>query len=169
MVRFAQVRDVLLLPDIERAADAVFIREGMAAVANGDTMPIGDLLRYQSAGRAWVDTDGLDRPVAYLLVDVVDDAAHIEQVSVHPSHAGQGKGRQLIETAAVWAKQQGFAALTLTTFADVSWNAPYYARLGFELVPANRLTPGLQEVRDHEASTGLDTWPRVVMQRSLNS
>lgn len=145
----------------------MFRSEGMAFVADGVTMPIPELLRYQSAGRAWVDTDELGSPIAYLLLDVVDDSAHIKQVSVHPAHAGQGKGRQLIETAAGWAKQQGYSALTLTTFVDVPWNAPYYARLGFEIVPPSRLTPGLREIRQHEASAGLDAWPRVAMWRSL--
>lgn len=62
---------------------------------------------------------------------------------------------------------QGCSALTLTTFADVPWNAPYYARLGFEAVPPERLTPGLRAVRDHEATVGLDAWRRVAMRRPL--
>lgn len=168
MIRIAQVDDVVSLADIERAADATFRDENMAAVANGETMPARDLLRYLNAGRAWVDTDDLDRPIAYLLVDVTDDAVHIEQVSVHPAYAGQGKGRELIETLALWANQQGYSALTLTTFANVPWNAPYYARLGFDIVPPDRLTPGLRKVREHEVSVGLDEWPRVAMRRSLD-
>lgn len=115
-----------------------------------------------------MDVDELDRPVAYLLLDVVGGAAHIEQVSVHPSHAGQGKGRRLIEKAAEWATLQGYPVLTLTTFADVPWNAPYYARLGFEIIPPDQLTPGLEEIRHHEASIGLDAWPRVTMKRILS-
>lgn len=165
MIRLVQANDVESLPGIERAADAVFGREGMAAVADGATMPIRELLRYQSAGRAFVDTDDLDRPVAYLLLDVVDGSAHIEQVSVHPSHAGQGRGRRLIEAAAAWANQQGYPMLTLTTFADVPWNAPYYSRLGFEIIPTSQLTPGLRKIQQHEASAGLNAWPRVAMRR----
>ena len=169
MIRLAKVEDLESLSNIEQAADAAFHGEGMGAVADGANMPMPELLRYQRAGRAWVDTDELDRPIAYLLLDVIDDSAHIEQVSVHPSHAGQGKGRQLIEVAAEWAKQQRFSMLTLTTFADVPWNAPYYARLGFEIVPSSELTPGLQDIRQHEASAGLDVWPRVAMRRPLRS
>lgn len=167
MIRLAQVDDIESLSDIERAADAVFCTEGMATVAEGAPMPIPELLRYQRADRAWVDTDELDSPIAYLLLDVIDGSAHIEQASVHPSHAGQGKGRQLIEAAAEWANQQGYLMLTLTTFADVPWNAPYYARLSFEVVPPSQITPGLREVRQHETAAGLDVWPRVVMRRLL--
>lgn len=168
MIRLAQVDDIDSLSGIERAADAVFRSMNMDAVVEGETMPIPDLFRYLDAGRAWVDVDELDRPVAYLLLDVVGGAAHIEQVSVHPSHAGQGKGRRLIEKAAEWATLQGYPVLTLTTFADVPWNAPYYARLGFEIIPPDQLTPGLEEIRHHEASIGLDAWPRVAMKRILS-
>lgn len=59
--------------------------------------------------------------------------------------------------------------LTLTTFAYVPWNAPYYARLGFEIIPPDHVAPGLRDVRQHEASAGLDAWPCVVMSRTLRS
>jgi ribosomal protein S18 acetylase RimI-like enzyme len=36
-----------------------------------------------------VAVDAKDQPVAYLLVDTVDNAAHIEQVSVDPDYAGR--------------------------------------------------------------------------------
>lgn len=57
--------------------------------------------------------------------------------------------------------------LTLTTFAHIPWDAPYYARLGFETISPDQLTPGLREIRRHEASAGLDAWPRVVLSRPL--
>ena len=63
---------------------------------------------------------------------------------------------------------RGLAAQTLTTFRDVAWNGPYYARLGFTVVPAEALTPGLRELRAAETARGLDRWPRVVMSRPLD-
>ncbi len=142
----------------------------MAAIADDDPPTMEDLEAYQAQGRAWVATDdeaGDDVAVAYLLVDVVDGAAHIEQVSVDPAHARQGLGRRLIETVAIWAAGQGLDAVTLTTFAEVPWNAPYYARLGFTVVPDAEVGPGLLAVRRHERELGLDAWPRVTMRRPL--
>jgi hypothetical protein len=55
----------------------------------------------------------------------------------------------------------------LTTFAEVPWNAPYYLRCGFEIVPESLLTPGLHEIRRAEAAQGLVVWPRVCMSRAL--
>ena len=78
-----------------------------------------------------------------------------------------GLGRQLIETASAWAQGRRLTALTLTTFAEVPWNAPYYARLGFHVVPQEDLTAGMRGIRDREAARGLDAWPRVSMSRAV--
>ena len=89
---------------------------------------------------------------------------HIEQVSVHADSARQGIGRALIEN--VCARAAGrHPAVTLTTFKDVPWNAPYYARLGFQIVTEEELTPGLRRLREQEKARGLDRWPRVCMRR----
>ena len=44
-------------------------------------------------------------------------------------------------------------AVTLTTFRDVPWNAPYYERLGFRTLAADEITPGLAAIRAHEADS----------------
>jgi GNAT superfamily N-acetyltransferase len=122
---------------------------------------------YQSAGRAWVSVDDGDRPVAYLIAEVVDGDAHVEQVSVRPSHARRGLGSALIETLAEWAASRGLPALTLTTFTAVPWNAPYYERLGFRVLADAEIGDGLRAIRCAEAAHGLDAWPRVAMVRPL--
>ena len=73
----------------------------------------------------------------------------------------------LIEHVAQWARQQGSPALTLTTFTEVAWNAPYYQRLGFRPLADAELTPGLRKIRAEEAAHGLDAWPRIGMRREL--
>lgn len=163
--RPATPADLPHLRDIERAAGETFRAAGMPEIADDDPPPLDALAAYQRAGRAWVVDGEAGTPVAYLIADVVDDALHIEQVSVHPTAARRGLGRQLIDHAATWAREHGLAALTLTTFADVPWNAPYYARLGFTVVTDP--PPGLREIRRREAAHGLDRWPRVSMRRPL--
>ena len=139
----------------------------MDAVAGDEALPAEELLDYQQAGRAWVTVDENDRPIAYLIALWVDGVVHIEQVSVDPAHAGHGLGAALIEHVAGWARERGSAALTLTTFAEVPWNAPYYERLGFRRLADADLTPGLRAIRAEEAAHGLDEWPRLAMRRDL--
>jgi hypothetical protein len=74
---------------------------------------------------------------------------------------------RLIEHVADVARRQGLDALTLTTFRDVTWNAPYYERLGFRAVKDDELGAGLRRVRDDEAAHGLDPTLRVCMWRPL--
>lgn len=169
VMRAARPDDLPALREIETAAGAAFRDIDMSEVADDEPPTIADLAEFQADGRAWVAVDATDRPVAYLLVSPVDGNAHIDQVSVHPSHARQGLGRALIEAAAVWARSRGLTGLTLTSFADVPWNAPYYERLGFHALTEDQLTSGLRTIRDHEAARGLDKWTRATMRRPTHN
>jgi hypothetical protein len=103
--------------------------------------------------------------VGFVIVDMVDGAAHIEQVSVVPGHQGQGVGRALIDQVGRWAGENGLTALTLTTFNDVPWNRPLYEHLGFRVLAAEEIAPGLHAVMAAEAAHGLDPATRVAMRK----
>lgn len=167
MIRLARADDLPALRDIERAAGKAFADIDMAFVAEDEPPSIEMLRTFQQAGRAWVSVDQHDRPVAYLIAELVDGDAHIEQVSVHPDHRGERLGLRLIEHLGGWARDHGARALTLTTFTEVAWNGPYYERCGFRPLDESELTPGLRRVRAAEAAHGLDRWPRATMRREL--
>lgn len=78
-------------------------------------------------------------PAGFAHVVVLDGHAHLEQVSVHPSHQRQGLGRALVAAAREEMRWAGFPELTLCTYRDVPWNGPFYAALGFEEVAAPEL------------------------------
>lgn len=167
VIREARVSDLARLVSIERAADEAFRDIDMTAVADDPPTTADQLAQFLESGTAWVATDHDDHPIAYLLVERVDNRAHIEQVAVHPRHARRRIGAQLIERASQWADDNGLDGLSLTTFARVPWNAPYYVRLGFSALSESEWTPGLQRRMASEASHGLDRWPRVVMVREV--
>jgi GNAT superfamily N-acetyltransferase len=169
VIRSARLHDLPVLGEIERAAGAAFRHLGMAAVADAEPLSMSELARFQADGRAWVAADEADVPVAYLLVEEIDGNGHVEQVSVHPDHARQGLGRTLLDAVDGWALRRGLSALTLTTYADVPWNAPYYARLGFAVVAEVDLSEGLCRIRRREEAGGLAAWPRVVMCRPVGA
>ena len=140
---------------------------GMPEIAQYEPWPLPVLAASQQAGWLWVAADEADEPVGYLMASMVDGCLHIEQVSVDPGSARRGLGRVLLEHAASQAAADGIRALTLTTFAQVPWNAPYYARGGFRVLHDAELTPGLRGIRQREAELGLDRWPRVCMRRDV--
>ncbi|MEV7794607.1 GNAT family N-acetyltransferase [Streptomyces sp. NPDC087512] len=166
-IRSLRMNELPVVQDIERAAGQRFHDVGMPEIADDEPLPLDELARYQRSGSAWVAVGADDVPVAYLIADRVDGGIHVEQVSVHPDSARRGVGRSLLNHLAERARSERVSALTLTTFTEVPWNAPYYARCGFQVVPDDMLTPGLRRIREREGAHGLDRWPRVCMRRQL--
>jgi GNAT superfamily N-acetyltransferase len=166
-IRAARVTELLTLQAIERAASLMFCDIGMPEIAQYDPVPLPVMAARRDAGRIWVMADDSGEPVAHLMADLVDGCLQIEQVAVHPDSARRGLGRALLDHAANRAAADGLPALTLTTFAHVPWNAPYYARCGFRVLDDAEVTPGLRAIREREAAMGLDRWPRVCMRRDL--
>jgi ribosomal protein S18 acetylase RimI-like enzyme len=164
-IRAAREDDLSVLQDIERAAGRWFLDVGMPEIAADDPFPLDELAAWAAAGRAWVAVDDDDVPVGYLVADLVGADLHVEQVSVHPRASRLGIGRALLDHAAGYAAARGLPALTLTTFAEVPWNAPYYQRLGFRALDEGELTADMRAVRDREIGHGLHRWPRVYMRR----
>ena len=168
-VRAARVEDLPALQGIERASGQRYREFGLDQVADDEPAALEVLSGYAHGGRAWVAVDRDDVPVGYILVDEVDGAAHIEQVSVLPDHQRRGVGSELIDKVAQWATSRAMTALTLTTFGHIPWNRPFYEHRGFRVLSGDELGPGLRAVRDAEAAHGLDPALRVVMRRELSS
>lgn len=164
IIRPALPADVLSLPAIEAAAGEAFCTIGMPEVADDPLPDVEELIRHASDGRVWVATVSSEI-VGYALAVVRDGSAHLEQVSVHPDHAGQRIGADLIDAVTSWARDRGDERLTLSTFADVPWNAPYYLRLGFRALPDDALGPQLAAELSEERMRF--TGPRIAMARDV--
>lgn len=152
---------------IELLAGERFHEVGYSAVADDDPFSLDELAEYIDARQCWVAADSTDRPIGYVVVDVVDGNAHVEQVSVLPRAQGQGVGRALMARVEVWAIETDRPAVTLTTFTDVEWNAPLYQHLGFERLTDPEIGPELRALRDLEATHGLDPAKRVCMAKRV--
>jgi len=169
LLRPATPADGPALQAIERRAGAAFRTVGLELVADDEPPPLDVLATYAAAGRAFVAVDAGGAPLGYVLLDVVDGCAHVEQVSVDPEHQGQGVGRALLDRAAAWGREAGRTAVTLTTFADVPWNRPLYEHLGFRVLDEAEVGPGLGAVRTGESAQGLDPARRVCMRLDLGA
>jgi GNAT superfamily N-acetyltransferase len=157
-VRLAEPEDLSQLPDIDSRAESLFRVSGLELPELPFPVDaLHDAKVVYVAGRP---------PVAFVQVDEVDGTAHVQELGVVPAYMRQGLGTALLEAACTWAREHGYCAITLTTYADVPWNAPFYASRGFvELV---ELTPELAEIRDWERDVGLDrVGRRIAMCRTL--
>jgi GNAT superfamily N-acetyltransferase len=166
-IRSARAEDLSLLPEIESAAPQRFRNTDYSELAD-DTGP--DVERFQDwfhRGAIWVAGDTEDTIVGFAVAEEIDGQGFLTELDVHPDHGRQGLGRRLIAAVRVWAVEHGYEEMRLTTFADIAWNAPYYARLGFRLLKEHELGPGLLEVRKREAESGLNVARRVFMTLSM--
>ncbi|MFE9201756.1 GNAT family N-acetyltransferase [Micromonospora sp. NPDC007230] len=165
--RMARADELTEVQRIEVASGAPFREVGMADVADMPPLPLDVLADRQRAGRVWVAVNTGDRPGAFVVVDLVDGCAHVEQLSVEPAYARRGIGRGLLDHVAGWAVARGLPALTLTTFRSVPWNGPYYRRCGFRELTGAEVTPGLAGLLAAEAALGLDPAERIAMRRPV--
>jgi len=156
-----------VLREIERRAGERFHEVGLHDVADAEPMSVESLAAYASAGRSWVAVDAHDVPMGYIIVDVVDGNAHIEQISVQPNHQGTGLGRALIAHVRDWASERGMSATTLSAFVAIPWNRPLYEHLGFVVIEDHQIGPELRVVRQRETLHGLDPTQRVCMSLDL--
>lgn len=165
-LRLAREDDLEHLPAIEAAASTLFDDLWGSGAAKPDTPyalePLRGALR---AGRLWVAADAEDRPVGFAFATVVDQQAHLQEVDVHPQHGRRGLGRALVGTVLAWAKVSGFDRVTLTTEREIPWNAPFYERMAFEVLPESDLGPELRALYDREVERAHAYNRRVAMVR----
>lgn len=166
LIASARAADVPLIPAIERAAATLLCGHAPES-ALSETTSVDVLDDARGDGRLWVALAG-DEPVGYALVRPLgDDCAHLEEIDVHPDHGRRGLGRRLVAEVCAWAAALGYPSVTLTTFRNVPFNMPFYARLGFEEVVPDRLPQALRSIVADEATRGLDPAARVVMRMTL--
>ncbi|EOV2738155.1 GNAT family N-acetyltransferase [Enterobacter cloacae] len=164
-VRPTRPGDVTALSAIEHAAGQRF-RDypELAWLAEGEVISAEQHLDYAERGLSWLALAN-DQPVGFILAELHASSLFIVELSVHLDWQGKGIGRRLIACVADQARKRGLASLTLTTFRDVPWNAPFYARLGFEMITT--LTPELREKREEETAHGLAYDARCAMRLPL--
>ena len=152
VVRVASAADLLEVPAVEAAADALFRERGVLDLP----APAPADLR----ARAW-RVLVVGRPVVgFAVLERVDGDVHLEQLSVHPSAMRQGLGAALLSSSADGARAAGARRVTLLTYADVPWNAPWYARHGWQVT--DELGPQLRALAEHEVELGLTRHGRRV-------
>ncbi|MCI4656702.1 GNAT family N-acetyltransferase [Cryobacterium zhongshanensis] len=165
MIRRATAEDLVALQEIEDAADGLFA--SVFSIADWQPAPSG-VERSRHPGFILVaSTEPDSRPVGFAHVIEIPGGNHLEQLSVVPSQTGHGYGRALVEAVKTESTQLGRTRVTLRTYVDVAWNAPFYATCGFaESVPDNDFLRNLLSV---ERQSGLGYARRVQMTCDLSS
>jgi len=111
--------------------------------------------------KIWIaDTDC---PVGFACTWDIDDLSYLAQISVVPENQGSGIGGALLKTAMKHSRDEGKPAIVLTAYQDIPWNAPFYARHGFEVLLDTNMGPKLLELAKRDEKEWGCFSPRVVM------
>ncbi len=155
------------LQEVELAAAALFPEEDVPEHIRSTATSLSDLASAQANGMLWAALSPDDKPVGFAIVRMIDGLAYIQEIDVHPDHGRRGIGTSLIHSVCAWARSHRIAAVTLTTFRHLPWNAPFYERLGSRSLKTGELTPGLAAALADEVAGGLDPTKRVAMLKQL--
>ncbi|WP_245582115.1 GNAT family N-acetyltransferase [Nocardioides halotolerans] len=168
-IRAARASDLRHVAPIEDAGGPQFAEHFGEAVEPVLLSPATDG-RHRAAepGFLLVAVGEDDEPVGFVHVLELDGHAHLEQLSVHPTHQRRGIGAALTRAAIAEARARGFDRLSLCTYRDVPWNGPFYRSLGFAEVAEADLAPYERRLREVERDLRLDVnGVRVVMSIAL--
>jgi GNAT superfamily N-acetyltransferase len=166
-IRRARPDDLEKLAGIERRAASLFASTPHAVVSTAPTTALDFLEQHHRTGAIWVAVDAGDEPVGFAVGGESEGSGYLHELDVDPLHGRQGLGRRLVEAVCDWAAEMGYGSVMLSTFVDVAWNAPFYARIGFEVVAASEFTATMERIRNVEEQAGLSIERRVFMKRAL--
>ena len=169
-IRMAVESDLPALPAIENDAAHAFAEVGYGFCAGLPGQSVEALRLAMRDGALLVAEAGEERRlVGFAQVWRTREAAHLRELNVLRACQKQGIGRALLEGVASWAREAAIPMMTLTTFRDVPWNAPWYARMGFEVVDAAALPEDLLHRLAPELALDRPEYPRVTMRMQLRA
>lgn len=155
-IREAVAADAEVVQTIEAVADALLV----TALGAPEWPPPADgTERIGQPGYVLLlEENAESSPVGFVHVVDADGTAHLDQLSVLPEHGRRGHGRRLVDAALDEARRRGYSRMTLRTYADIPWNAPFYGSCGFkESIPESGFHRQLVEA---ETELGLDRYGR---------
>jgi ribosomal protein S18 acetylase RimI-like enzyme len=168
-IRSVRLEELSLLAQIEQSAARLFLDTPYSFLVDADPLPLDFVQQQFQAGQIWVAVNRHEAVVGYAIAREVDGTLYLQQIDVAPEHGRRGIGSALINTVCAWAKKRGYRIVSLSTFRDIPWNAPFYSKLGFYILDEFELTTGFQQIRFQEIEAGLPISERVIMQYETQS
>jgi GNAT superfamily N-acetyltransferase len=165
-VRPATPADLLPIATVGIDADLRFVDAGYPALADGATIPPDVAERAITEARLWVaELDGA--VVGWSYEGRLAGELCVGQVSVAVAAGQRGVGTTLLTALIDRARRAGEPSIVLNTQADVPFNAPWYTRHGFQVVPEVAWSDDLRLLTEAQRAAGLDWTHRVHMRLQL--
>ncbi|WP_169711715.1 GNAT family N-acetyltransferase [Henriciella litoralis] len=104
----------------------------------------------------------------FLMASIQDGDLYIDQISVSPDFGRRGIGTALMKTAEDMATNLGINSILLSTFRDLAWNGPFYASLGYGVIPKHAYSSFMKEVEAAQAPF-MDVSLRIFMRKTVRN
>jgi ribosomal protein S18 acetylase RimI-like enzyme len=167
-ISLVTIADLPVLTAIEKSAAQAFLEtDDLAWLAEGEVQSLERHRILMYSGTNWAARNDCGEPVGFISAEETGDELHIWELSVHRDYQGSGIGRALVKKAIESARTKHLSAVTLTTFRDVPWNAPFYKRLGFRTLELDNMPERLKGILEAERAHGLPPDRRCAMAMSL--
>lgn len=162
-IRLARADDAEAFHRVEEdAANLLHEEPSLAGTVIPPTASRSDHARVIAKGRSLAALHG-EAIIGFAAIGVVGRELHLDELSVARAHQRCGVGSLLVRAAKIDARNSGYSAITLNTYRDIPWNAPFYVRLGFVEVENLEGRPHLVERRDAAAALSLPMDRRCAM------
>jgi GNAT superfamily N-acetyltransferase len=167
-VRRASLADAVALPAIERSAAQLFrLDPPLAWLADAQVPNAAQHRLAIEQACVWVAENSDGQLTGFVRAVDIDQHMHIEELSVSQAFQGQGIGRALVAAVIEQARAMQLNSVTLTTFRDLPWNAPFYQRLGFVELAHAHTDRHLRDALQAEIACGFPPERRCAMRLPL--
>lgn len=134
----------------------------MDFAANSAPNAAPDLLAAIQAQLMWVATND-DQVIGFVFAEPCADGLYVRELSVAAPWQQRGHGSALMTTLIETARARGDKQLVLTTDRSLPWNAPFYRRIGFEIVEGSAIPGEAQRRLEGQFAAGFDPVHRCAM------
>lgn len=163
-LRNSSAADISQLQTVEEAAAQRFLAIPELAILARSGVTDSEVHAQSIAQKlAWLVEDEQGTILGFCYARVLTDSLYLAEVSSHPGARGMGVGAQLVSHVRQVAYERQLKGVTLTTYIDVPWNAPWYQKQGFTLVEPSSYLHEMRYILQQQKVAGLMLMPRCVM------
>lgn len=130
-IRLARREDAAAFHAVENNAATLLAEE--PSLEGIPIPPAGSVDHYEKliAQRQCLSSLVADEVVGFAAAGRVGRGLHLHEISVARAHQRRGIGATLLRALSIDARNSGLRDITLNTYRDIPWNAPFYAQHGF--------------------------------------
>lgn len=151
-----------------RRAEQLFAAHGFPQIVALPPTPLADFRDFLTGNDSFIAMVG-NVPAGFAVCGDVAGRFWLKELAVDPVHGRKGIGSALIEATCGHAINAGHRSLFLSTFNDVPFNRPFYARRGFVTIDLETAAAALRDQFLSEVPAGIDPGTRALMVRDLTT